>query len=104
MKIYIVGIGMDGSKTLTYEAKKAIENADVLIGAKRMTEPFAALGKKMLESWKTDEICAFLDSCGYENAAVLMSGDCGFYSGAERLKTALAGHETETIPGISTPV
>lgn len=104
MKIYIVGIGMDGDKTLTAEAKTAIENADVLIGAKRMTEPFAALGKPIFESWKTDEICAYLDDCGKENAAVLMSGDCGFFSGAEKLTERLDKHETEVIAGISTPV
>lgn len=104
MKIYIVGIGMDGKKTLTAEAEKAIENADVIIGAKRMTEPFSGLGKQMSESWKTDDICAFLDECKCDTAAVLMSGDCGFYSGAQQLKTSLSGYDTEIISGISTPV
>ena len=104
MKIYIVGIGMDGEKTLTAEAEQAIKNADVLIGAKRMTEPFASLGKEMFECWKTDGICTFLDSCKSSCAAVLMSGDCGFFSGAESLKTRLSGHDTEIIAGISTPV
>lgn len=104
MKIYIVGIGMDGEKTLTREAKKAIEEADVLIGAKRMTEPFSAPGKRIFESWKTDEICEFLSPCGYDTAAVLMSGDCGFFSGAELLKERLSGYYTEIIAGISTPV
>ncbi len=104
MKIYIVGIGMDGEKTLTAEAKKVIGNADVLIGAKRMTEPFAAVGKKIFESWKTDEICTFLDEYKCNTAAVLMSGDCGFYSGAEQLKKRLSGFDTEIIAGISTPV
>ncbi len=104
MKIYIVGIGMDGGKTLTAEAKKAIENADVLIGAKRMTEPFAAPDKQIFESWKTDEICEFLGSCKCETAALLMSGDCGFYSGAELLKKRLPDCDTEIIAGISTPV
>ena len=104
MKIYIVGIGMDGEKTLTADAKKAIENADVLIGAKRMTEPFTALGKPIIESWKSDEIRAYLDGCGKDTAAVLMSGDCGFFSGAEALIQQLSGYDTEIIPGISTPV
>ncbi|MBR5089739.1 MAG: precorrin-6y C5,15-methyltransferase (decarboxylating) subunit CbiE, partial [Ruminiclostridium sp.] len=104
MKIYIVGIGMDGGKTLTSEAAKAIETADVLIGAKRMTEPFAPLGKQIFESWKTDEICAFLETCGNDTAVVLMSGDCGFFSGAQLLLKRLSGSDTEIIPGISTPV
>ena len=104
MKIYIVGIGMDGEKTLTCEAKKAIDDADVLIGAKRMTEPFSAHGKRIFESWKTDEICTFLENYKSDTAAVLMSGDCGFFSGAELLKERLSGYDTEIIAGISTPV
>ena len=47
MKIYIVGTGMDGVKTLTNEAAAAIEDAEVLIGAERMLEPFRDLGKKL---------------------------------------------------------
>lgn len=104
MKIYIVGIGMDGGKTLTAEAKKAIEGSDVLIGAKRMTEPFEGLGKQIFVSWKTDEICEYLAGGNIGTAAVLMSGDCGFFSGAEALAKRLAGYETEIIAGISAPV
>lgn len=104
MKIYIVGIGMDGKKTLTAEAIKAIGNADVLIGAKRMTEPFSKLGKKFFECWKADDIRSYLDSSDCETAAVLMSGDCGFFSGAKALVQQLSGYDTEMIPGISTPV
>lgn len=104
MKIYIVGIGMDGEKTLTHEAKKAIGSADLLVGAKRMTEPFAGLGKPIFECWRADGIRAYLDGCGKEKAAVLMSGDCGFFSGSEALLRQLSGYDTEIIPGISTPV
>ena len=104
MKIYIIGIGMDGNKTLTAEAKKAIESSDVLIGAKRMTEPFLALGKTVRECWKTDEICDNLASCGCNTASVLMSGDCGFFSGAQGLTERLSGYDTEIISGISSPV
>ena len=104
MKIYIVGIGMDGEETLTAEAKKAIENADVLIGAKRMTEPFTALGKSVFESWKSDNICEYISRGEFSTAAIIMSGDCGFFSGAEALIRKLSGYDTEIIPGISTPV
>ena len=104
MKIYIVGIGMDGGKTLTAEAKNAIDSAEVLIGAKRMTEPFAALGKTVFECWKADGICGYIFRGEFRTAAVLMSGDCGFFSGAEALVKRLAGHDTEVIAGISAPV
>lgn len=45
MKIYIIGTGVECGETLTYEAKKAIEKSEVIIGAKRMVEPFSRLNK-----------------------------------------------------------
>lgn len=104
MKIYIAGIGMDGQKTLTAEALSAIKNADVLIGAQRMLEPFAQLGKRTYASWRSDEIADFLRKSSFENAVVLMSGDCGFYSGAGKLISALNGFDAEVICGIPSPV
>ncbi|MGN0657578.1 MAG: precorrin-6y C5,15-methyltransferase (decarboxylating) subunit CbiE, partial [Ruminiclostridium sp.] len=103
MKIYIVGIGMDGQKTLTAEALAAISSADILIGAKRMVEPFSPLGKNTFISWKTEEIAEFIHNNSCPSVAVLMSGDCGFYSGAEKLISALSCYETEVISGISSP-
>ncbi|MBO6231061.1 MAG: precorrin-6y C5,15-methyltransferase (decarboxylating) subunit CbiE [Ruminiclostridium sp.] len=104
MKIYIVGIGMDGDKTLTAEARNAILGADVLIGARRMTGPFLGLGKPVFESWRPEEIREHILNSGCGTAAVLMSGDCGFFSGTEKLLEALSDFDTEVIPGISTPV
>ena len=104
MKIYIIGIGMEGCKTLTEEAKTVIENADLLIGAGRMLEPFSDLKKEQFISWKSEEIADFLREKNFDTAAILMSGDCGFYSGAEKLITALSDYETEVISGISSPV
>lgn len=104
MKIYIIGIGMEGCKTLTEEAKTVIENADLLIGAGRMLEPFSDLKKEQFISWKSEEIADFLREKNFDTAAILMSGDCGFYSGAEKLIAALSDYETEVISGISSPV
>lgn len=102
--ISIIGIGMDGEKTLTAEALSAIKKADIIIGAKRMTEPFESLGKPCFCSWKSEEIADFLRNEKYENAAVLMSGDCGFYSGAEKLLHLIKDVKTTVISGISSPV
>lgn len=81
-----------------------IEEADVLIGAGRMLRAFSHLGKPSFESWKADEIKAYIQSGSFETAAVLMSGDCGFYSGCEKLLHALEDYDTEVICGISSPV
>lgn len=104
MKIYIVGIGVDGTRTLTNEAENAIRSADVLIGARRMLEPFRSLEKPVLEEYKSAEIVRYLEENSFGTAALLMSGDCGFYSGAKKLVELLGEHETEVICGISSPV
>lgn len=104
MKIYIVGIGMDGVKTLTKDAEKAVNSADILIGAKRMLEPFIKLGKPFLAEYRSAEIVRYLEENNFGTAALLMSGDCGFFSGAKKLSELLDKHETEVICGISSPV
>ncbi len=101
IKVYVVGTGMDGVKTLTREAYEIIDSADVLIGAGRMLEPFKHLHKKMVCEHSADKIADYINNCGFDKIAVLMSGDCGFYSGAKRLSEFI---ECEIISGISTPV
>lgn len=103
-RINIIGIGMDGTETLTKKALQAIENAQILIGAQRMLDCFLKLGKPVFCSYKSKEIAEFIKECEYEKIAVLMSGDCGFYSGAERLLPLIDDFETKVICGISTPV
>ncbi len=103
MKIFIVGVGMDGDLTLTIQAKNVIEKADVLIGSERAVKPFLGLCKRVFYSWKTSEIKEILSNNLYDNAAILLSGDSGFFSAAKSLSEALREHETEVICGISSP-
>lgn len=104
MKVYIVGIGAEGSKTLTNAASEAIAAADVLIGAGRMLKPFADSGKPVYEEYRSEEISEYLKKNSFDTAAVLMSGDCGFFSGAGRLIRSLSEYDTEVICGIASPV
>ncbi len=104
MKVYIVGTGMDGRNTLTAEAKNAIENAGVLIGAERMLCPFSDSGKELYNTYKTSDIAQKINDCSCDTAAVLMSGDCGFFSGTRKLLPVLEGHDVTVIPGISSAV
>lgn len=106
--VRLIGIGMDGDLTLTKAGRAAIEDADALFGAKRMTEPFLTLGKPVCDTWKAEEIAKIIRREGYERPAVLLSGDCGFYSGTIRilrgLMKELPGFEEKLICGISSPV
>lgn len=103
-KIRLIGIGMDGGATLTVAARAAIKNSDAIFGAKRVTEPFAALGKPVFNTWKASEIAEIIKREKFCRPCVLTSGDCGFYSAADGLVKELCGFDTEIICGISTPV
>lgn len=103
-RIAIIGIGMDGNTTLTWEAEAAISVAELLIGASRMLKPFQDAGKEMICCYQSEEIVRHIASSEAEAIAVLMSGDCGFYSGCKRLLPMLSDYEVQVISGISSPV
>lgn len=101
MKVYLIGVGMGNPDTLTVGAKRAIEESGLLIGGKRLLEPFATLPCERRELVLPDDIAAALDGASCAQASVLLSGDVGFYSGAAKLYEKLDGHDVEVIPGIS---
>lgn len=103
MKIYLIGTGMEGIRTLTAEAEAAIAQAELLIGAERMLVPYRNT-RTIFCSYQPEEIAARLRTGTERCAAVLLSGDCGFFSGARKLLTLLEGEEVQMISGISAPV
>ena len=104
MKVSLIGIGMDGIHTLTKEAETAIQESEILIGAERMLAPFQNSGKQLLTAYKSQEIADFLHKSEKSSASVLLSGDIGFYSGAEKLRTLLNEHELHIYSGVASPV
>ncbi len=102
MKVYLVGTGTGSADCLTERARAVIDNADIVIGAKRMTEGIE--NKIIFNSYNSDEIAGYLSNKKVGSAAVLLSGDVGFYSGAKKLLDTLNGYEVELIPGISSLV
>jgi precorrin-6Y C5,15-methyltransferase (decarboxylating) len=104
-QIYLIGIGMGTEGTLTEKARELINKSQILIGAKRMLEPFAKEGKELFYSYKADEIKAYLcQKETFQSACVLLSGDVGFYSGSKKLLEVLGDFEVELIPGITSMV
>lgn len=99
--IAIIGIGMN-AETITIEAQNEIQKAEILMGAKRMVESFAHLGKKCYVAYQPDIITAVVEMSQEQNFVVLVSGDVGFYSGATALYESLGAYEIKLIPGIST--
>lgn len=114
--ITLVGIGMGNPGLLTEEARRAIAEADYLFGAKRLLEAVAELKKPdavqkaaYLPGQILPELKQIQKKQRPAKAALLFSGDTGFYSGAaamhDALRAALAAGELtgklKICPGIS---
>lgn len=103
-KISLVGIGMGAEKTLTLEGKKALNEVELLIGAKRMTEAVQKPGQMVLHEYRSEKIVEYIrEHPKYRTVAIALSGDVGFYSGAKKLIDQLDGN-VEVICGISSVV
>ena len=101
MKVFLIGTGVGDPATLTIEAKERIESCRVLVGAKRMIEPYRA-SRDCAELIDSEDIFSFIRGQAEGPVGVLLSGDVGFYSGAAKLLNLLSGeYEVEAIPGIS---
>lgn len=87
MEIDLVGIGPGGRGLLTADAAEAIEKADILFGAKRMISSHE--GRRAYPYYRAEDIIPVLEKELPARAAVLFSGDTGFYSGAAKLLPAL---------------
>lgn len=104
MKVSIIGTGVNGRNSLTREAIEAIEHSQLLIGGERMLAPHSDSGKRLVKAYKPEEICDILRSSTYDTAAVLMSGDCGFFSGTKKLLPLIEDMNPVVIAGISSAV
>lgn len=103
-RVDVVGFGPGNPLMLTLEALVALERADAIVGASRLLEALpegvmgeripATLGRGMVEALKNRE--------GWQRAAIVVSGDPGFFSGASRALEELAdtGWEVRCLPGV----
>lgn len=99
MKVYLIGVGMGNPATLTAQAREAIEESTLLLGAPRLLEPY---GHKLCEALLlAGDIAARIRREPAGPVGVLLSGDVGFYSGAAGLRKELTDCELVSIPGIS---
>ena len=112
MSVILAGTGCGTTATMTKEVLDAIEQADLLIGAKRLLE---SIPGEYTENRKAAVYAADIRALIEERLAeagrrgeeahicVLYSGDSGFYSGTRSLLPLLAeaGIEAKVFPGIS---
>ncbi len=103
--VSLIGIGMGDPGNMTLEARRACEEADVLIGAPRMLEAVPDLTTPKIPAYLPEEIRTYLETHPeYERAAILLSGDVGFYSGARKLLDCLKEYPVQVYCGISSVV
>lgn len=106
-EVVIAGIGMGTEGTMTAEVRKAIIEAECLIGAERMLDAakdITGMDKPSVKAIAPEMIKkAMMDHPEYKSFCVLMSGDTGFFSGTKKLLPMLkeAGAEVKVYPGIS---
>ncbi|MCC8138582.1 MAG: precorrin-6A reductase [Clostridiales bacterium] len=129
-RISCIGIGMGTPETMTREAAREIREAEVIFGAKRMLECAQALldsslteqaeavrilqsrtvgpnirTPQMVAEYSASKIHAWLEAHPQvRRAAVLMSGDVGFYSGARQIAETFPAGEVHYYCGISSVV
>lgn len=103
MSISLIGLGMGDADCMTVAAKSAIAESDILFGASRLAGSVSHPHK--YEMYKAADIIAVLEKEQPKKAAVLFSGDTGFYSGAKALYASLKEWRKDislnVIPGIS---
>lgn len=103
MKVAIAGIGMGNPALLTAQARKAIDASGLLVGARRLLDSFPESDAVKIQAALPEKIAEALREYDgrVERAAVLVSGDTGFYSAAKTLPALLPGMETQFFCGIS---
>ncbi|MGN1383289.1 MAG: precorrin-6y C5,15-methyltransferase (decarboxylating) subunit CbiE [Eubacterium sp.] len=126
MKVSLIGLGA-GMNTVISDAQRAVENADILIGAPRLLELVRSAYPESRQEFRqeiwpgriADLLLEKKEEWGNLNVALLFSGDTGFYSGAgsflreyrkrlpenmdpmSREAEAFSGFSLEEFPGIS---
>ncbi|MCR5316762.1 MAG: precorrin-6A reductase [Treponema sp.] len=102
-KIILAGIGPGGVDFVTKEVFSAVQNADVVFGAKSILANPMFDGKKKINSYMFSDVSGYLqDHPECENPLIAFSGDSGFYSGARAFAKECEGkYSCSLLPGIS---
>ncbi len=101
--VTLIGLGGGTACGMTAEAARAMEEAEVLIGAQRMLAAASESRAEKFAEYRAEAILAIIREHMEKEIAVLFSGDTGFYSGASKLIGLLEREEIafRVLPGIS---
>ncbi len=100
--IIIAGCGPGSPDYLTPAARKAVEQADVLIGAGRLLELFPAHGaEKIVVGSDVEKILGEIVTRRRKRIVVLVTGDPGLCSLSRPVLKRFGRNACEVIPGVS---
>jgi cobalt-precorrin-7 (C5)-methyltransferase len=100
--LIIVGCGPGSPDYLTPAARKAIDQAEVLVGAGRLLELFPGhRGEKILVGADIEKVLSEIDSRSGRRIVVLVTGDPGLCSLARPILMRFGRTRCEVIPGVS---
>lgn len=103
-RVWLIGAGPGKAALLTEEAKEVLLRAELVIGAGRLLQELPLLPTQERQArWEPESVRQAIAESDCERAAVVFSGDSGFYSGAGGLAALLAGDGAAVtmLPGIS---
>lgn len=101
MQISIIGVGMSHEKNLQLSAKIAIDEADIIIGSRRILEDINTKNVQSFNEINPEKIEVILRENIDKKIAVLMSGDTGFFSGSQKLIERISDLNYTLYAGIS---
>ena len=107
-QLYLIGMGMGGGRQLTLEGIKALKQCPIIFGAPRMLQDVKEwTGKsKKVPVYSGEDIKSWLMAHPQvKTAAVVYSGDTGFYSGCRQMGETWGqdrgDYKVKVLPGIS---
>lgn len=104
-KVTVVGIGPGSREAITLEVRRAMEEAECLIGAKRMLEAGLRPGQTVFDAVSPAKIAEYIQNKSeFNKFTVVMSGDVGFFSGTKKLLPLLESCDVTVLPGLSSLV
>ncbi len=101
--VKIVSMGPGDESLVTLEAKDALAEADLVIGARRLLEslPKECTAVKRFSISSQDIAKILREESDWNSAVLVMSGDAGLFSGAKRALEEIDEFEISIVPGVS---
>jgi len=98
-EVIITGVGVGNEDSLTVSNLKAIKEAKVLIGAKRMIEIAEKYNDKAVKfyEYESEKVAEIIRKSDARKITVLVSGDSGFYSGGTKIYEELQAMNSNGI-------